>query len=88
MRERHHRGQSPARQYFYPHTETLRRALEFTPTPPNPQLDQFRRPITHTSLSTQKFTLKQDHFTYTKTATDGSSRGRSKQDENVKTKQN
>lgn len=43
MRKRHHRGQSPASQYFYLHTAILRRALQFIPAPPTAQLDQFRR---------------------------------------------
>jgi len=54
---------------------------------PDPSPSTVPTPLLHTSLSTQKFTHRPDHFTYTKTATDRSTRGRTKQDENVKKKQ-
>lgn len=86
MRRRHHRGQSPARQYFYLHRAILRRTLEFIPTPPTPhQLDQFRRLYyTHVIIYTKIYTLREDHFTYPKTVTNGSTSGRTKQDERRK----
>ena len=54
---------------------------------PEPSTWSVPTSLLHTSLSTQKFALRQAHFTYTKTATDRSTRGRTKQDENVKKKQ-